>query len=270
MPNLDAADTATPVKAATSVSLPEYFANSIGMELVGISAGKYLCYGCTIATEFLFPKPKSFNVSVKQAFYIGTTEVTREQYQRVMGEKPAESGKLPVTNVSWNDAVEFCRRLSEQPEEKAAGRIYTLPSEREWQYAARAGSEFLFPYGSDDEMRVAEVAVCRDIYSGSLPTGVQAVGSKKPNAWGLYDTLGNVWEWVQDAPMAGSGNLAYVTPSDSAAAVDGKDYNRVIVGGGWDNDFRMCNLAARYGAPPTRKADNIGFRVLCRINKKVN
>ncbi len=269
VPNLNAADTVAPVKVAAPVPSPEHFANSIGMKLIGIPVGEYLCYGKAIKPQYLFPKPKGFNVKIERPFYIGETEVTHEQYQRVMGEKPAESGKLPVTMVSWNEAVEFCRKLSELPEEKAAGRIYSLPTEREWQYAARAGSEYMFPYGSDDEMRVAEVAVCRDIYTSTMPKGVQAVGTKKPNAWGLYDTLGNVWEWVLDAPLAG-GDIGYVTPSASAAAVEGKDYNRVIVGGGWDNDFRMCNLAARYSAPPGRKADNIGFRVLCRINKKVN
>ena len=165
-------------------------------------------------------------MKIERSFYIGETEVTREQYQKVMGDKPAESGKLPVNMVSWNESVEFCRKLSELPEEKAAGRIYSLPTEREWQYAARAGSEYMFPYSSDDEMRVAEVAVCRDIYTSTMPKGVQAVGTKKPNAWGLYDTLGNVWEWVLDAPLAG-GDIGYVTPSASAAAVEGKDYNRV-------------------------------------------
>jgi len=137
---------------------------------------------------------------VEHAFFIGATEVTCKQYAKVMGRRTGFFQKgldHPVANVSWNDAVEFCRRLSERPEEKAAGWIYSLPSEREWQYAARAGSEFLFPYGSDDEMRVAEVAVCRDIYTKALPKVVQEVGTKKPNAWALRRTR-QCLEWVQD------------------------------------------------------------------------
>ena len=264
VPNLDATDTVAPVKVAAAVPLPEHFANSIGMKLIGIPAGEYLCYGKAIKPQLMFPKPKGFNVKIERSFYIGETEVTREQYQKVMGDKPAESGKLPVNMVSWNESVEFCRKLSELPEEKAAGRIYSLPTEREWQYAARAGSEYMFTYGSDDETRVAEVAVCRDIYTNAMPKGVQAVGTKKPNAWGLYDVLGNVWEWVQDPWPSDQ------SPSNASPALVSKGDNRVIVGGGWDNDFRMCNLAARYSAPPGRKADNIGFRVLCRINKKGN
>jgi formylglycine-generating enzyme required for sulfatase activity len=255
------------VRADVPVAISR-FTNSVGMELVRLPAGEYLCYGHDIKPEFLFPKPKGFKVKVEQAFCIGATDVTQRQYAIVMGLRTGlfhKGSDYPVTHISWNDAVEFCRRLSALPAEKAAGRVYSLPTEREWQYAARAGSEYLFPYGSDDEMRVAEVAVCRDIYTGALPKGVQAVGTKKPNAWGLYDVLGNVWEWVQDAwPADAPPNAAPVT--SSAAALDKGD-NRVIVGGGWDNDFRMCNLAARYSAPPTRKADNIGFRVRCMVNK---
>lgn len=274
------ANTAGPAKVA-SVPSPEHLNNSIGMKLIHIPVGNYLCYGRDIKPAYLFPKPKpGFNVKIERDFYIGGTEVTREQYQKIMGggssaalqfwrgiwsgANDAESGNRPANRVSWNDAVEFCRKLSELPAEKAAGRVYSLLTEREWQYAARAGSEYMFPYGSDDEMRAAEVAVCRDIYTGALPKGVQAVGTKKPNAWGLYDVLGNVWEWVQDACPA-DGNIGYATPSASAAAV-AKGNNRIIVGGGWDNDFRMCNLAARYSAPPTRVANNIGFRVRCLVN----
>lgn len=249
--------------AAEPVAVPVRFINSVGMELAAMVPGSYLCYGCDIKTEFLFPKPNpGFIVKIEKTFHIGVTEVTREQYAKVMGLRAGWVEKVldrPVVNVSWNDAVAFCKQLSELPEEKAAGRVYSLPSEREWQYAARAGSEFLFPYGNDDETKIAEVAVCRDIYSGSLPTNVQSVGTKTPNAWGLYDVLGNAWEWVQDAWPARD-NIASVTPSASAAAWDKGD-NRIVVGGGWDNDFRMCNLAARYSAPPTRRADNIGFRV---------
>ncbi|MEI7911204.1 MAG: formylglycine-generating enzyme family protein, partial [Verrucomicrobiota bacterium] len=163
------------------------FTNSIGMELVGIPSGSYLCYGREIKPAFLFPKPKGFTVKIEREFYLGVTEVTQAQYRKVMGANPSagkSSKYCPVNRVSWNDALEFCRKLSEMPAEKAAGRAYSLPTEREWQYAARAGSEFLFPYGNDDEMRVSEVAVCRDIYANALPKGVQPVGKKNPNAWG--------------------------------------------------------------------------------------
>ncbi|MHB9023897.1 MAG: formylglycine-generating enzyme family protein [Armatimonadota bacterium] len=256
-----------PALAAVSAAAPATnTTNSIGMTLISVPAGEYLCYGRAIKPEFLFPKPKGFTVKIEQAFYIGATEVTQGQFAKVMGLRTGTTGAaLPVNMVSWPDAVEFCRKLSELPAEKAAGRVYALPTEREWQYAARAGSEYLFPYGSDDEMRVADVAVCRDIYTNALPNGVQPVGKKKPNAWGLYDVLGNVWEWVQDAWPAEAPPY-YVPTTPSAAALD-KGENRIIVGGGWDNDFRMCNLAARYSAPPTRVANNIGFRVRCSVNK---
>jgi len=254
------------VPAAQTAPAIKRFKNSVGMELVAIPTGSYLCYGREIKPEFLFPKPKGFTVKIDREFYLGTTEVTQAQYLKIMNVNPSvakTSKDCPVNRVSWQEAIEFCRKLSEFPTEKAAGRVYSLPTEREWQYAARAGSEFLFPYGNDDEMRAAEVAVCRDIYTNALPKGVQPVGKKNPNAWGLYDVLGNVWEWVQDSWSASQDQSpSSVVASSSAAAVE-KGENRIIVGGGWDNDFRMCNLAARYSAPPTRVADNIGFRVRC-------
>ena len=257
---------AAPVAGVTASVAPARVTNSVGMALIAVSAGEYLCYGRDIKPEFLFPKPKAFKVKVEKAFSIGATEVTKKQYAKVMGLKTGFFAKgldQPVAKVNWNDAVAFCQKLSELPAEKAAGRVYSLPTEREWQFAARAGSEYMFPYGSDDEMRVAEVAVCRDIYTHALPPGPAAVGTKKSNAWGLYDVLGNVWEWVQDA-WPPDLPPSYPPATASAAALDKGD-NRVIVGGGWDNDFRMCNLAARYSAPPTRKANNIGFRVRCTI-----
>ena len=255
------------LSAALPESTPRHdrITNSVGMDLVRIMPGTFLCYGHKVKAEFLFPQPAPFQVNIKQGFYIGAYEVTRQQYCDVMGGAGQRQNdpKHPMTGVNWHEAAEFCRRLSSLPAEKAAGRVYSLPTEREWQFAARAGSEYLFPYGSDDEQRVAEVAVCRDPYSNSLPQGTSSVGARAPNAWGLYDVLGNAWEWVDDAwPAAAPANAVSPGPSSKSLGVG---ENRVIVGGGWDNDFRMCNLASRYSAPPTRKADNIGFRVRCEI-----
>ena len=244
----------------------EHSENSIKMELVHIPPGSYLCYGNDITATFLFPKPKGFQVTIEKEFYIGAYEVTQEQYLKVMEINPGIFKMIPeqpVNKVSWNDAMEFCRKLSDLPAEKAAGRVYSLPSEREWQFAARAGSKELFTYGTSDELTIATVAICRDPYTDIVPQGVSPVGSKLPNLWGLYDVLGNVWEWVLDAWPADA--PPEVVPASTGSAALTKGENRVIVGGGWDNDFRMCNLAARYSAPPSRKADNIGFRVRCLI-----
>jgi len=253
---------------AQQKATPAGLTNAIGMKLAPIRAGTFLCYGKDIPSQYLFPKPKGFQVTIARDYYIGVTEVTQAQYQRVMGTNPSafKGADRPVERVRWADAMAFCRRLSAMPAERTAGRVYSLPTEREWQYAARAGSDVLFPYGSDDETRVSTVAVCRDSYTEALPTGTAVVGTKRANAWGLHDVLGNVWEWVLDA-VPSTGNPAAVSPSTTSAAVDKGD-NRVIVGGGWDNDFRMCNLAARYSAYPARRANNIGFRVRCLVTRQ--
>ncbi len=248
---------------------PAPLVNSVGMQLAPIRAETFLFAGHFIENIAMFPQPRGFQVTIDRDYYLGTTEVTQEQYHKVMGINPsAFPGKnRPVDSVSWDEAMEFCRRLSELPAEKQAGRVYSLPSEREWQYAARAGSEFLFPYGSDDQTKVATVAVCRDGYTQARPASTADAGSKQPNAWGLYDVLGNVWEWCLDAqPLAGQDGWCIAAALGNNApgnVVADKGEGRVIVGGGWDNDFRACNLAARYGEWPTRKANNIGFRVRC-------
>ncbi|MCG2660787.1 MAG: formylglycine-generating enzyme family protein [Kiritimatiellae bacterium] len=240
--------------------------NSIGMKLVFVSPGTYTFFGNRVKSVFLFPKNDSFKVDVKRGFYLGVYEVSQEQYSKVMKKNPSSfrNPKHPVENVSWNEAMEFCRRLSGLAEEKKAGRIYSLPSEREWQYAARAGSDFLFPYGSDDESRIGEIAVCRDSYTDSVPAGTAPVGTKQANKWGFHDMLGNVWEWCLDAQTSKNWRLERNHPPNG---VETKGDCRVITGGDWDNDFRMCNCAARWQAYPTKKANNIGFRVRCIVSE---
>jgi formylglycine-generating enzyme required for sulfatase activity len=241
------------------------------MKLAPIHAGTFLFAGKHLDNPFLFPQPPSFQVTLDHDYFLGLTEVTQAQYQQVMGVNPSafRNPDRPVECVSWEEAMEFCRRLSALDAEKKGGRVYSLPSERQWQYAARAGSENLFPYGNDDETKIATVAVCRDAYTNARPMTTAFAAGKQPNAWGLYDTLGNVWEWCLDhQPLIDAAgnvvavNLATNSPKDVVAS---EGEGRVIVGGAWDNDFRACNLAARYGAYPTRKANDIGFRVLCIV-----
>ena len=257
--------------AAAGAQAPEPLVNSVGMKLAPIRAGAYLFAGKHVENVAMFPQPTSFTVTLEKDFYLGVTEVTQEQYQKLMGANPSvfTGPSRPVEKVSWDEAMEFCRRLSELPAEKQAGRVYSLPSERQWQYAARAGSENLFTYGSDDETKVATIAVCRDGYTDARPMATAPVAGKQPNAWGLYDVLGNVWEWCLDQqPLVDAAgnvvavNLATSSPKD---VVSDQGEGRVILGGGWDNDYRMCNLAARYGVYPTRKAGDIGFRVRCTV-----
>jgi formylglycine-generating enzyme required for sulfatase activity len=134
-------------------------------------------------------------VTLTQPFELSVYEVTQEQYEAVMETNPSDfKGKQnPVENVSWYDAVEFCRKLSAMPAEKSAGYVYRLPTEAEWEYACRAGTTTDYSF-DDSESDLGEYAWCRENSDGTT----HPVGQKKPNAWGLYDMHGNEYEWCQD------------------------------------------------------------------------
>ena len=133
-----------------------------------------------------------FEVNIKQPYYIGQFEVTQGQWEKIMGTNPSffkgdkvkdNASQHPVENISWNDAQQFIKKLNESEKGKA---VYRLPSEFEWEYAARAGAKDDISW--NDIRKTAMIAI----------TTTSIVGKKQPNAWGLYDMLGNVWEWVQD------------------------------------------------------------------------
>ena len=142
-------------------------------------------------------------VAITQPFYMGMFEVTQEQYEAVMGGHPShhrQAEQLPVENVSWPEAVRFCRKLSELPAEKSSGRTYRLPTEAEWEYACRAGTTDLFPFETDRVLEQANVDGVN--VRGECPNCLgypQPVGQYPPNNFGLHDMNGNVWEWCQDS-----------------------------------------------------------------------
>src|SRR5262249_51063749 len=145
-----------------------------------------------------------------------------------------DADKLPVENVSWTNAVEFCRALTEQ--EHKAGRLpagweYCLPTEAQWEYACRAGTQTLYSFG-DDESRLGDFAW----YINNCQNRTHEVGQKLPNAWGLHDMHGNVWEWCCDGETASKGN----------ERVSVCEYR----GGGLYNDERECVSAARFWDMP--------------------
>jgi formylglycine-generating enzyme required for sulfatase activity len=197
-------------------------------------------------------------VTLTNAFELGVYEVTQEQYEAVMGTTPSKftGGQNPVEQVSWDDAVEFCRNLSAMPAEKKAGYVYRLPTEAEWEYACRAGTPTTYSFG-DSDSELGDYAWYRE-NSGDT---AHPVGGKKPNAWGLYDMHGNVFEWCQD--RHGDYPSGFVT--DPTGAASGLD--RVCRGGSWFRSGTNCRSADRSWSTPDGRDDNLGFRVVRSLIK---
>jgi formylglycine-generating enzyme required for sulfatase activity len=183
-----------------------------------------------------------------KAFAIGKYEVTQEQWYAVMGNNPSSSkGRtLPVENVSWDDAQLFVQRLSQK-----TGKKYRLPTEAEWEYAARGGSNTTYPWGNSH----AELHVYA--WFSAIANGTNLVGLKKPNQFGLYDMIGNVWEWTQDCWNANYEGA----PTDGSAWARGKCILRVVRGGSWSLDQSSLRSALRLDAYTRFSRQYNGFRV---------
>ena len=187
--------------------------NSIGMKLVLIPGGKF-SMGSPPGEKGSNDSERQHEVTISKAYYLGVHEVTQGQYQKVMGNNPSyfqgdkiaerhpqtrrivrevDSSNHPVEEVSWDDAVEFCRRLSELPDEKQMGRIYRLPTEAEWEYACRAGKQGVYHFGNDSAY-LGDF----DWFAENSKGHTHPVGGKKPNAWGFFDMHGNVSEWCHN------------------------------------------------------------------------
>ena len=216
--------------------------NTIGMQLKLLPAGNFVMGDGSASHEVTLTRP----------FYMGVTEVTQEHYQRVMGANPSKfkGAKNPVETVNWDDAVSFCKKLSEMPKEKAAGREYRLPTEAEWEYACRAGSTTSYSFGDSAEL-IGEYAW----FEENAGNETHPVGEKKPNGWGLYDMHGNVWEWCQDW------YADYSPDASTDPHGPNRGTSRVDRGGSWGNDAADCRAAYRGSLGPTRRAARRGFRL---------
>ena len=229
--------------------------NSIGMRFVFIPPGEFLMGSPTSDNDAKSDELPQHPVRITKPFYLGLYEVTQGEYQQIMGDNPSHfkgDSRSPVERVSWEDAMEFCRRLSALSQEQAAGRIYRLPTEAEWEYACRAGTTTIYSFGDSAES-LGDYAW----YSGNSIRKTHPAGQKQPNAWGLYDMHGNVWEWCTDRWDAA--DYAHSALNDSIGPDGGSA--RVYRGGAWSSDARGCWSAYRGGALPSYRGDDLGFRL---------
>ena len=230
------------------------FKNMIGMEFVLISAGSFQM-GSPREEPGRFDSEKQHEVTISKPFYLQTTEVTQGQWKSVMGDNPSrfkECGdNCPVEQVSWDDAQRFIIRLNGMEGNNPFK--YRLPTEAEWEYAVRAGTKTVFSFG-DNPTKLGEYAW----NSGNSEGKTHPVGQKKPNAWGLYDMHGNVWEWVAD-----DWHDSYDgAPDDGRAWIDDpRGTNRVKRGCGLTYDTRSCRSANRSYQTSLHRNPDVGFRL---------
>ena len=193
-------------------------------------------------------------VKITKPFYMGVYVVTQAQYEAVMGANPSyfKGESNPVEKVSWNDAVEFCKKLSAK-----TGQTVRLPTEAEWEYACRAGTTT--PFNTGETISTDQANYNGNFTYGSGSKGeyrqkTVAVGSFAPNALGLYDMHGNVWEWCQDWYDAG---YYKNSPTDDPPGPE-KGESRVLRGGSWNSDPRSCRSAVRSrGVPGTASTASV-------------
>jgi formylglycine-generating enzyme required for sulfatase activity len=190
-------------------------------------------------------------VTISKPFYLGKYPVTQAQWVAVMGSNPSKfkGQNNPVEQVSWHDAQEFIRRLNA----KEGHSRYRLPTEAEWEYAARAGTSSAYFFG-DDKKALSEYAWYKD---NSEETS-HPVGQKLPNPWGLYDVHGNVYEWVQDW----YGEKYYTNSPEGDPKGPSSSSYRVIRGGSWYSLTTCCRSADRYNFTPDYRFDFVGFRLV--------
>jgi eukaryotic-like serine/threonine-protein kinase len=257
------------------------FTNIIGMEFVRVNPGK-LTLGSPHSEVGREEDEEQYVAVIDRPFFIGKHEVTQSQYVQVMRRNPSffsrkgaggeylggeDHNSFPVETVSWENAKEFCRRLSDLPEERESGRVYRLPTEAEWEYSCRCGSSESAPFFFQNPAQSASAFQANfksdSPYGGApqadRPWRATAVGSYAPNALGIYDMHGNVWEWCEND---------YVQSPDKSingVIVGLRTGSRVVRGGSWWDEGRSCRAAQRNKLSSGARHNNVGMRVVCDV-----
>ena len=244
--NTTASSTTGSSLSGNTITIP--VKDGISFEMVRVEAGTF-AMGATpeMKDPFNWEKPVH-QVTLTNDYYIGKYEVTQALWKAVMGNNPSihKGDNLPVEQVSWNDCQKFISKLN-----KKTGRIFRLPTEAEWEYAARGGKKSK-GYQYSGSSNLSEVAWYWD-NSGSK---THAVGSKQANELGIYDMSGNVWEWCQDW----YGSYSSSSQINPTGANSGSF--RVLRGGGWLDAVRNCRSSYRSGSSPDYRYDGLGLRLV--------
>jgi formylglycine-generating enzyme required for sulfatase activity len=275
---------------AKQLGMPVEVNSSIGMKLAFIPPGEFMMGSPKELieaewsahrddqgyTDELPTEGPQHRVRITRPFYLGRYKVTQEEYQRAVGVNPSQfsatgqykdrvtgqdTRRFPVENVSYDEAAVFCRKLSEMPGEKAAGRTYRLPSEAQWEYACRTGSTGRFSFSpgqgatakEDEEQELSGYGW----FSGNSDNMTHAVGGKRASAWGLYDMYGNVFEWCRD--VRGQDYDAKSVTDDPIGPLEGAQ--RLLRGGCFFISARCCRSAYSMGRDRGWHDCYAGFRV---------
>jgi formylglycine-generating enzyme required for sulfatase activity len=257
--------------------LSSFTIDELGMTFIRIPADTFIMG--SLETELgRYDNENRHGVTLTQAFYMQTTEVTQGQWQTIMGGNPSRFRNCglncPVETVSWNDVQEFLTRLNAQRDN---GYEYCLPTEAQWEYAARAGSDAAFcegditePEGNDPILNTLGWYVensdagyngCQELDDGRC-IGTHPVGGKNPNAWGLFDMHGNVWEWCSD--WYGGYTSGSVTDPQGPSSGD----DQVLRGGCSSSLVRDCRSAFRYRHAPSFRYSSGGFRLAAHLSSR--
>jgi formylglycine-generating enzyme required for sulfatase activity/predicted Ser/Thr protein kinase len=255
--------------------------NSIGMKFVLIPAGRFVMGSPAGEADRAADEGPQHEVVLTRPFYLGEFQVTQHEYEQVTGQmsshfshhgdgqdkvRDLDTGRFPVEQVSWEDAVAFCRLLSDLAQERRRGRIYRLPTEAEWEYACRGGV-----MGSEPFSFGTALSSYQANFNGTYPYGgaqpgpylerTTTVGSYPANGFGLHDMHGNVWEWCSDwygEYLRSEGPLR-----DPGGPRNGS--RRVMRGGAWNYTGKSCRSAVRNGLIPGNRYKIVGFRVVLLV-----
>jgi sulfatase modifying factor 1 len=242
------------------IELPS-ITNTLAMTFKEIPAGTFMM-GSPESETYSEDDEHQHKVTISSPFYMQTTEVTQGQWKEVMGTEPwkgeryvKEGPNYPASHVSWNDAVAYCKKLSEKE-----GKTYRLPTEAEWEYACRAGAQTTWSFG-DDEKVLGDYAWYEENAWDIDEEYAHQVGIKKPNAFGLYDMHGNVFEWCHDYF---EGDYYKQSPEKDPTGPASGSF-RVLRGGSWYDGARNARSASRNGSDAGNHG-SVGFRLVRELD----